>query len=165
MALKKVAFQERAFPTQCSGCRICELVCSFTHYKIFNPTLSRIRVTSQEHELIDFPVTCRQCADPPCHEVCPTKALSRNESGANQIDREQCIGCGECVSACPFGAMYIPAGEKLPISCDLCGGDPQCVKYCPREVLFYATDEQVAKIKRGKLDPSQMSTQEEESSK
>jgi Fe-S-cluster-containing hydrogenase component 2 len=61
--------------------------------------------------------------------------------------------------------MYIPAGEKLPISCDLCGGDPQCVKYCPREVLFYATDEQVAKIKRGKLDPSQMSTQEEESSK
>ena len=136
MTLKRVALQEGDFPSQCTGCRMCELVCSFTHYKIFNPSLSRIRVVTQESKLIDFPVTCRQCQDPICQEVCPTQAISRdNHLGVNRIDHERCMGCGECVTACPFGAIYIPAGENIPISCDLCGGDPQCVTYCPREVL------------------------------
>lgn len=152
MALKRVVFQEGAFPSQCTGCKICELVCSFSHYKIFNPSLSRIRVTAREFELIEFPVTCRLCYEPPCQKVCPTQALSRNNHlGVNQVDKELCIGCGECVAACPFGAIYITAEEKIPISCDLCGGDPKCVKYCPREVLKYKSDEELAKDKRGKI--------------
>jgi len=122
---------------------MCELVCSFFHYKIFNPSLSRIKVITNESELIDFPVTCRHCTDPTCQSVCPTQAISRNnQQGVNQIDKELCVGCGECVSACPFGAIFIPLGEKVPISCDLCGGEPQCVKYCPREVLIYTSDEE-----------------------
>jgi Fe-S-cluster-containing hydrogenase component 2 len=142
MAGKRVVLQEGEFPSQCTGCRMCELVCSFTHYKIFNPSLSRIKVVTQESELIDFPIICRQCPDPTCKEVCPTQAINRdNRLGVNKIDKELCIGCGECVSACPFGAIYLPAGGKVPISCDLCGGDPQCVTYCPREVLNCTTDE------------------------
>ena len=143
MALKKIVFKEGDFPSQCTGCRMCELVCSFTHNKIFNPSLSRIRVTTDESELIDFPVTCRHCADPTCQSVCPTQAISRNNrQEVNQINEELCVGCGECASACPFGAIYIPMGEKVPISCDLCGGEPQCVKYCPREVLIYTSNEE-----------------------
>ena len=155
MVLKKVVFLEGSFPAQCTGCRMCELVCSFTHSRIFNPSLSRIRVTTRETELIDFPVICRQCLNPPCQKVCPTQAISRNSLGANQIEEELCIGCGECVSACPFGAIYIPTGEKVPISCDLCGGDPQCVAYCPREVLTYTSNEGLARDKRVKSDPDQ----------
>lgn len=162
MVLKRVVFQEGDFPFQCTGCRICELVCSFIHHKIFNPSLSRIRVTRSESELIDFPVTCRQCSDPTCQNVCPTQAISRkNHLGVNQIDKELCVGCGECVSACPFGAIYIPLGEKVPISCDLCGGDPQCVKYCPREVLSYASGENLADEKRGRVTPGQENTSRE----
>jgi len=143
MTLKKVVFKEGDFPSQCTGCRMCDLVCSFFHYKIFNPSLSRIKVITNESELIDFPVTCRHCTDPTCQSVCPTQAISRNnQQGVNQIDKELCVGCGECVSACPFGAIFIPLGEKVPISCDLCGGEPQCVKYCPREVLIYTSDEE-----------------------
>jgi len=152
MHLKKVVFQEGNFPSQCSGCRMCELVCSFIHYKIFNPSLSRIRVTTSESSLVDFPVVCRQCHTPPCQEVCPTQAINRNNHlGVNQIEEEACIGCGECVRACPFGAIYIPNGEKTPISCDLCSGDPQCVKYCPNEILIYTSDEDLAKEKRKKF--------------
>jgi len=152
MHLKKVVFQEGNFPSQCSGCRMCELVCSFTHYRIFNPYLSRIKVTTSESSLVDFPVVCRQCQIPPCQEVCPTHAISRNNHlGIKQIEEELCIGCGECVSACPFGAIYIPRGEKIPISCDLCSGDPQCVKYCPGGVLIYTSDEGLAKEKRKKF--------------
>jgi carbon-monoxide dehydrogenase iron sulfur subunit len=143
MTLKRIVFKEGIFPSQCTGCRICELVCSFFHYKIFNPSLSRIKVITDESELLDFPVTCRHCLDPTCQSVCPTQAISRNnQQGVNQIDEELCVGCGECVSACPFGAIFIPLGEKAPICCDLCGGEPQCVKYCPREVLIYTSNEE-----------------------
>jgi Fe-S-cluster-containing hydrogenase component 2 len=74
--------------------------------------------------------------------VCPTQAISRRNQEVTQIDKEHCVGCGECVSACPYGAISIPMGEKVPISCDLCGGEPQCVKYCPRGVLIYSSDEE-----------------------
>jgi len=149
MALKKVVFKEGDFPSQCTGCRMCELVCSFTHYKISNPSLSRIKVVTNESELIDFPVICRQCTDPTCQSVCPTQAISRNnQQGVNQIDKELCVGCGECASACPFGAIFLPMGDKVPISCDLCGGEPQCVKYCPREVLVYTSNEEDTSQKR-----------------
>ena len=142
MGLKRVVFQEGDFPSQCTGCRICELVCSYSHYTIFNPSLSRIKVTTEESALIDFPSTCRHCAELTCMSVCPTEAISRKSEGVNQINKERCVGCGECVSACPYGAINIPMGEKVPISCDLCGGEPQCVKYCPRGVLDYTGDEE-----------------------
>ena len=142
MALKRVVFKEGDFPSQCTGCRICELVCSFTHYKIFNPSLSRIKVITDESKLIDFPVTCRHCSDPTCISVCPTQAISRKDEGVNQIDKELCVGCGECASACPFGAIFIPMDEQAPISCDLCGGEPRCVTYCPRKVLICTSDEE-----------------------
>ena len=164
MTLKRVLLQEGDFPSQCTGCRMCELVCSFAHYKIFNPSLSRIRVVTRESELIDFPVTCNHCAEPVCREVCPTQAISGdNNLGTNKIDHERCMGCGECVSACPFGAISIPSGESAPISCDLCGGKPKCVTYCPREVLKLTSDVDPAEGKQvNKETPSQKDTHRKE---
>jgi len=161
MARKRVILQEGRFPSQCSGCRVCELVCSFTHSRIFNPSISRIRVAKLESDLIDYPVTCRQCSNPPCQKVCPTQAIDRNNHlGVNQINEELCIGCGECVLACPFGAISIPLGEKFPISCDLCGGKPQCVECCPMKVLVFASDEEVARGKRGTVAESEVKSKE-----
>jgi carbon-monoxide dehydrogenase iron sulfur subunit len=152
MAGEKVILQEGSFPSQCSGCRMCELVCSFVHSKVFNPSLSRIRIAKIESELIDYPVTCRQCYNPPCQKACPTQAIDRdNPLGVNQINEDLCIGCGECVLACPFGAISIPPGEKFPVSCDLCGGEPQCVQYCPMKVLTFQRDEDVARKKRERI--------------
>jgi len=153
MVRKKVTHLEGSFPSQCSGCRMCELVCSFTHERVFNPAHSRIRVVTLEAELIDYPVTCRQCTNPPCQKACPTNAIETNYSPleANRIHEELCIGCGECVSACPFGAITIPAGEKFPVLCDLCGGNPQCVEYCPMKVLTFTSDEELAQRKKKKV--------------
>ena len=152
MTRKRVILKEGSFPSQCSGCRMCEQVCSFTHHKIFNSSLSRIRVVTIESELIDHPLTCRLCSNPPCQKVCPTQAIDRSNSlGVNQVNEERCIGCGECVLACPFGAISIPRAEKFPISCDLCGGNPQCVQYCPMKVLAFISDEDLAREKRKKV--------------
>ena len=47
-----------------------------------------------------------------------------------KIDEPACIGCGACVSACPFGAMKLVDGKAVvnPDLCTLCGA---CVEACP----------------------------------
>ena len=116
---------------KCTGCRLCELVCSVKHDNVSNPMRSRIRVMKWEHEGVYVPMACQQCADAPCQAACPTKAISTNEElGRVEVDYEVCIGCRTCVSVCPFGGMHYVAQDKRVVKCDLCDGDPQCVRFC-----------------------------------
>jgi len=36
-----------------------------------------------------------------CVEVCPFGALSMGKDGIPKVDSEKCVGCGKCVKACP----------------------------------------------------------------
>lgn len=46
-----------------------------------------------------------------------------------------CLGCGDCVQACPFGAMQMLPGEELPhVDLDKCTGCGKCVEACPRHL-------------------------------
>lgn len=48
-----------------------------------------------------------------------------------------CLGCGDCVSACRFGAMRLDPETRLPVVDDsLCTGCGECVKRCPKSLLF-----------------------------
>ena len=116
---------------RCTGCRLCELVCSVRHSSVSNPMRSRIRVVKWESEGVSIPITCQQCEDAPCAASCPRKALKRNDStGVVDLDYDLCIGCRTCVSVCPFGAMHFDALGRKVIKCDQCEGDPQCVRFC-----------------------------------
>ena len=98
---------------KCTGCRLCELVCSVMHDGISNPSRSRIKVIKWEAEGLYIPMSCQQCQDAPCMNVCPVKAISRDEDLARVIvDYDVCIGCRACVSACPFGAMSFNVIDK-----------------------------------------------------
>ena len=50
------------------------------------------------------PMVCMHCEDPTCAEVCPADAIKQNEDGVVQSSlKPRCIGCSNCVLACPFG--------------------------------------------------------------
>ena len=122
-------------PEKCTGCRTCELACSFGHYGQFNPKMVNIRVIEYEKESVAVPVVCQQCEDASCMKVCPVGAITRTESGAVEINYNKCIGCRLCRSVCPLGNVGYSSRLARVFKCDLCGGDPECVKLCPGKAL------------------------------
>ena len=109
---------------------------------------------------VSAPVGCHHCVDAPCVEACPTGCLYSDDERVG-VQREKCIGCRNCILACPYGAVDIvtellPASEEdgegetkkakrrrnrrksTVIKCDLCEGSAQgsaCVKACPTHAL------------------------------
>jgi len=110
---------------KCTGCRLCEQVCSVKHEGVVNPARSRIKVIKWESA--------------PCQAICPVKAISRDESlNRAVVDYDTCIGCRMCVAICPFGAMTFDALAQKVIKCDFCDGDPLCAKFCDVKAIRYA---------------------------
>jgi len=135
---------------KCTGCRLCELVCSVRHEGVSNPSRSRIKVVKWEADGLYIPMSCQQCEDAPCLNVCPVKAISRDEALSRvMVDYDVCIGCRSCVAVCPFGAMHFDVIDRKVAKCDLCDGDPQCVKFCEVKAVEYVdADRESAFIKR-----------------
>jgi carbon-monoxide dehydrogenase iron sulfur subunit len=130
---------------KCTGCRLCEMVCSVKHDGVSNPARSRVKVVKWEWEGRYIPMSCQQCISAPCLAVCPVKAISRDESlNRVQVDQDTCIGCRMCVAACPFGAMGFNAQEKKVFKCDFCDGDPQCARFCEVGAIQYVDAAEVS---------------------
>jgi len=93
---------------RCVGCRACTVACV-----IHNGLPKDVRysyVVERESGVfpqvtVDYlPVLCMHCANPVCVEMCPTGATYKTDEGIVVVNAEKCIGCGACVSACPYGA-------------------------------------------------------------
>lgn len=151
---------------KCQGCASCMLACSLIHEGVESLSLSRIQMMQDSFASFPTDLTieqCRQCVDPLCVEVCPTGALAADHSYGNvrMVDKEKCIGCGLCFSACPYepSRAFLAAdpayGDELKSrKCDLCanapyhweeaGGGPDgtqaCVAVCPVGAIMFTKE-------------------------
>jgi len=125
-------------PNKCTGCRQCEMACSYEKEGLFNPSKSRIRVFMFDAEARFVPYTCTQCAEAWCLKACPVDAIRVDlTTGAKVVHENLCVGCKVCTIACPFGTINYMADRGKVMKCDLCGGDPACAKACPTQAITY----------------------------
>jgi Fe-S-cluster-containing hydrogenase component 2 len=114
------------------------MACSYEHHGVINPSKSRIKVFSFEHEGRKVPYTCTQCAEAWCMHACPVEAITLDaRTGAKVVSESVCVGCKVCTIACPFGTInYISDTGKVQ-KCDLCGDNPACAAACPTGAITY----------------------------
>jgi Fe-S-cluster-containing dehydrogenase component len=77
---------------KCSGCKICELVCSYLQSKKYSPKKSFIRVMERKDMGVFIPVIhaqakCNGCTK--CVEWCPTRALAFMEPDEAALVRKR----------------------------------------------------------------------------
>jgi len=145
-------------PEKCTGCRSCQLVCSFRFQGAYSNSDGAIRIRKFEPECLNVPVVCEHCDQPECVKVCPTQALSKDpETGLVLLDAEECTGCLECVAACPFDAIFPRPGSDVVVNCDLCKGDPRCVQVCETKALDWVNKYEVGERRNATLVRSRLS--------
>ena len=115
------------------------MACKQEHGLGVGPWLVRVIENSPDYK----PIYCHHCAKAPCKEACPEEAITRDERGIVLIDNERCIGCKECMEACPFGAMQFDDDQEVAMKCDLCherlenNEAPACSKTCPTRCIVW----------------------------
>ena len=133
---------------RCIGCKSCEAACKAEHG--LGPGEFRNKVAwlgDPDGGAFDFlTVTCQHCDRPACLRACPVnpKAIEKDpETGVVRVMENRCTGCGECVIACPYGAMGYDAEDHHSVKCDLCHDRrqkdliPACSSVCPGYAISF----------------------------
>src|SRR5437870_3196403 len=159
--------------TTCIGCKACEVACqewndletvptkqtgSYQTMPSLDPNFwNLIKFAEREVEGGDFSWLMRkdQCMhgeDPGCLRACPAPgAIVQYQNGIVDVNPAQCIGCGLCLTGCPFDIPRFHAKTGKMAKCTLCvdrvqvGLEPACIKACPTGCLQFGTkDDMVA---------------------
>ena len=102
---------------------------------------------------LNIPRRCLHCQNPPCANLCPWGAASKDGRGIVSINDEICLGGSKCKDVCPWHiperqtgvGLYLKlapsfAGNGVMYKCDRCqdrvaaGGTPACIEACPEGV-------------------------------
>ena len=154
----------------CVACDNCETACAATH----NGETRLDRKGGKFYAAVQLPISCRHCENPLCMVECPPDALERKPDGEVVI-RDSCIGCGNCVSNCPYGVIRLVHEQKQTFDlfswlgfrkpktevegplkaakCDMCSTlplGPACVRACPTGAALRINPSELASLLRRK---------------
>ncbi len=155
--------------SKCIGCKACQTACMEwndvrdevgTNAGVYdNPrdltenswTVMRFSEYENPHGDLEWLIRkdgCMHCEDPACLKACPAPgAIVQYTNGIVDFHEENCIGCGYCVTACPFNIPRISKKDRRAYKCTLCsdrvdvGQEPACVKTCPTGAIVFGTKE------------------------
>jgi len=103
---------------RCTSCKACTAGCVAEQKSppgiIYRPVYEEETGTFPSVKRRFTPRPCQQCDDPPCVAACPNKgegkATWKAKNGIVMLNYAQCIGCGQCVIACPYKARGLDNG-------------------------------------------------------
>ena len=155
--------------SKCIGCKACQVACMEwndlrdeigTNHGVYdNPldltdkswTVMRFSEVELEQGKLEWLIRkdgCMHCADPGCLKACPAPgAIVQYSNGIVDFHEENCIGCGYCITGCPFNIPRISKKDSKAYKCTLCsdrvsvGMEPACVKTCPTGALVFGSKE------------------------
>ena len=155
--------------SKCIGCKACQVACMEwndlrdeigTNHGVYdNPldltdkswTVMRFSEVEVEQGKLEWLIRkdgCMHCADPGCLKACPAPgAIVQYSNGIVDFHEEHCIGCGYCITGCPFNVPRISKKDSKAYKCTLCsdrvsvGMEPACVKTCPTGALVFGSKE------------------------
>ncbi len=155
---------------KCVGCYACQFVCKDEHVgndwspiakpqpdtgQFWMHLIEHIRGTVPKVEMHYLPLLCQHCDDAPCIPSCPVEgAIYKREDGLVVIDSDKCIGCKNCVDACPYDVIYFNEDLNLAQKCTGCahlldGGEwkiPRCADACPTEAILFGEEADFADL-------------------
>jgi len=143
-------------PSRCIGCQACVQACMECDTHRGQPMI-HLEYVDRGASTQTSPVICMHCEDPACARVCPADAIKQTEEGIVQSSlKPRCIGCSNCVLACPFGVpRYVIAADQM-MKCDMCydrtsvGKKPMCATVCPSEALYFGPRANIERSRREK---------------
>lgn len=143
-------------PARCIGCEACVQACAEcgTHRGV---SMIHLEFVDRAHSVQTTPQVCMHCEEPTCAQVCPADAIKQTPDGVTQSSlKPRCIGCQNCVLACPFGVPKYEVEIDQMMKCDMCydrtsvGKRPMCATVCPSEALYFGPLEEWRGRRRGR---------------
>ncbi len=121
-------------PDKCSGCRLCEAICSAFHagpkYGAVNPSRSRIRVFRDEENNLYFPIITGAYSAVQCPSRCSI-VIKGKEYGQRSF----------CAALCLSQDLFKELDFDISVKCGAYGEppprEPLCVKWCLSDALTY----------------------------
>jgi len=160
----------------CIGCKACEVACQEWNdlppettvqmgtYQTL-PDLTSNFWNLKEHEddsglhWLMRKDQCMHCAEPGCLVACPAPgAIVQYTNGIVDFQQDQCIGCGYCMTGCPFNVPKFSPKTRRVYKCTMCvdrvsvGLQPACVKACPTSCLQFGTKEAMLEVANTRVE-------------
>ena len=163
----------------CIGCKACEVACQEWNDLPPEPTTQTgtyqtlpsmtanfwnlIRFNEHEREgglsWLMRKDQCMHCTEPGCLIACPAPgAIVQYSNGIVDFNQDQCIGCGLCMSGCPFDVPKFAPKTRRVYKCTMCvdrvsvGLQPACVKACPTSCLQFGTKDAMLDIAHRRVE-------------